>query len=88
MSGSDHVNPASPGLKLTYDDFLLFPEDGQRHELIDGEHHVTPAPTVRHQTIVGTAWGAPVDVVLSSSDVVANPETDVIRLPLSRIFHE
>ena len=27
-----------PRLKLTYDDFLLFPDDGKRHELIDGEH--------------------------------------------------
>jgi len=23
-------------VKLTYDDFLLFPDDGKRHELIDG----------------------------------------------------
>ena len=34
--------------KLTYEDFLLFPDDGQRHELIDGEHYVTPSPTIRH----------------------------------------
>ena len=39
------------GLKLTYDDFLLFPDDGQRHELIDGEHYVTPSPNIRHQRI-------------------------------------
>jgi len=30
------ANPAR--VKLTYDDFLLFPDDGKRHELIDGEH--------------------------------------------------
>jgi hypothetical protein len=36
-------------MKLTYDDFLLFPDDGQRHELIDGEHYVTPSPNTRHQ---------------------------------------
>ena len=29
------MKPASPGLKLTYDDFVLFPDDGKRHELID-----------------------------------------------------
>ena len=23
------------GMKLTFDDFLLFPDDGKRHELID-----------------------------------------------------
>ena len=38
------------GVKLTYDDFLLFPDDGKRHELIDGEHYVTPSPNVKHQS--------------------------------------
>ena len=38
--------------KLTYDDFLLFPDDGQRHELIDGEHYVTPSPYIRHQELL------------------------------------
>ena len=51
MSGSDHVKPAIPetpaGLKLTYDDFVLFPDDGKRHELIDGEHYVTPSPHLK-----------------------------------------
>src|SRR4029453_8617864 len=86
MPGSDHLKPASPGVKLTYDDFLLFPDDGQRHELIDGEHYVTPSPIPRHQRIsgnlywllglfleehpVGEVFYAPVDVVLSQFDVV------------------
>ena len=26
--------------KLTYDDYVLIPEDGQRHEILDGEHYV------------------------------------------------
>jgi Uma2 family endonuclease len=72
--------------KLTYDDFLLFPDDGQRHELIDGEHYVTPSPTVRHQELLlrlvraidkyqeahpgGRLFFAPLDVVLGTSDVV------------------
>jgi hypothetical protein len=47
MPGSDDVKPA--GVKLTYDDYLLFPEDRFRHELIDGEHYVTPSPLRRHQ---------------------------------------
>ena len=38
--------------RLTYDDFVLFPDDGKRHEIIDGEHYVTPAPNVRHQVLV------------------------------------
>src|SRR5207302_5602441 len=44
MPWRDPVNPAGPGVKLTYDDFLLFPDDGKRHELIDGVHYVTPSP--------------------------------------------
>ena len=77
-------NPAR--VKLTYDDFLLFPDDGKRHELIDGEHYVTPSPNIRHQTILGNlhflmrAWleqhpvgrvfMAPLDVVFTQFDVV------------------
>ena len=86
MPGSDRVKPASPGLKLTYDDFALFPDDGKRHELIDGEHYVTPTPNTRHQQIcgdlfaliwiyleahpIGRAFGVPLDVVFSQFDVV------------------
>ena len=39
--------------KLTYADFLLLPDDGKRHELIDGVHHVTPSPNLSHQELVG-----------------------------------
>ncbi len=49
MSGLD----PHPGVKLTYDDFLLFPEDdGLRHELIDGVHVVSAAPNTRHQRVL------------------------------------
>ena len=47
------MTPASSGLKLTYDDFVLFPDDGKRHELIDGEHYVTPSPNLKHQQVLG-----------------------------------
>lgn len=76
----------APSLKLTYDDFLLFPDDGKRHELIDGEHYVTPSPNLRHQAIsgrlflligtwlqdhpVGKIFYAPLDVLFSRFDVV------------------
>ena len=39
--------------RLTYDDFLLFPDDGLRHEIIDEEHYVTPSPNRGHQVLVG-----------------------------------
>jgi Uma2 family endonuclease len=73
-------------LKLTYGDYLHLPEDGKRHELIDGDHYVTPSPTPRHQLVLanlggilyaylrehplGRIYPAPLDVVLSDSDVV------------------
>ena len=39
--------------RLTYEDFVCFPDDGMRHELIDGVHYVTPCPITRHQLLVG-----------------------------------
>jgi Uma2 family endonuclease len=73
-------------VRLTYDDYVLFPEDGLRHEVIDGEHSVTPAPSLRHQAVsrrftsslnpfiefhqLGELFAAPTDVVLSRQDVI------------------
>jgi Uma2 family endonuclease len=87
MPWIDRSAPSGPVVKLTYDDFLRFPEDGKRHELIVGEHHVTPYPNLRHQRILGNLFEAfrlylrehpggevfcaPLDVVLSDVDVVA-----------------
>jgi Uma2 family endonuclease len=87
----------SDRVKLTYDDFLLFPDDGQRHELIDGEHFVTPSPIVPHQVIVGNLYfairrylegsplgqifGSPLDVVLSKFDIV---EPDLLYVAAER----
>ena len=80
------MKPAVSGLKLTYDDYVQFPEDGKRHELIDGEHYVTPTPILRHQAIaanllgriwsylqehpIGRVYAAPLDVIFSDFDVV------------------
>jgi len=73
-------------LKWSYSDLLLFPDDGKRHELIDGEHIMSPSPFTKHQQIVvsltrvisnflwqhpvGQLFVAPMDVVLSDFDVV------------------
>ncbi|MGE3886970.1 MAG: Uma2 family endonuclease [Vicinamibacterales bacterium] len=72
--------------RLTAREFLRIPEDGKRHELIDGVHYVTPSPNVRHQELVGRlhlSMGTflesrphlgriflPLDVVLSDHDVL------------------
>ena len=39
--------------RLTVDDFLLFPDDGKRHEIIDGVHDADASPVTRHQAIPG-----------------------------------
>lgn len=72
--------------KLTYEDYELIPEDGQRHEILDGEHYVSPAPSVQHQRIsmrlssrlhlfveengLGEVLAAPTDVLLSRHDIL------------------
>jgi Uma2 family endonuclease len=55
MDGKDDAMPlpARPDTRFTYEDLLLFPDDGKRHEIIDGEHYVTPSPNTRHQRLVG-----------------------------------
>lgn len=72
--------------KLTYDDYARIPDDGQRHEIIDGEHYVSPAPFIPHQRIsrrltlrlgglieqhrLGEILYAPCDVIFSKHDIV------------------
>jgi Uma2 family endonuclease len=82
------VAVASPKsiVKFTYADLLALPEDGRRHEIIDGEHLLSPSPKTNHQRVLmclsvalaahakkhgcGEVFAAPLDVVLSDSDVV------------------
>jgi Uma2 family endonuclease len=75
--------------KLTYEDYVLFPEDGKRHEILDGEHYVMPAPSLDHQGFslnlssrmgpfvrehrLGLLRYAPTDVLLSEHDI-AQPD--------------
>jgi Uma2 family endonuclease len=70
----------------TYSDLVALPDDHLRHELIDGEHFVTPSPAIPHQVILwnltealgpylranpnGTALTGPVDVKLSPYTVL------------------
>ncbi|MGI9173783.1 MAG: Uma2 family endonuclease [Rhodothermales bacterium] len=75
-----------PIVRMTYEDYVLIPEDGKRHEIIDGIEYVTAAPNVRHQRIIGRLFNrlytyaeetgagevfvAPVDNILSDIDIV------------------
>jgi Uma2 family endonuclease len=49
---------SAPDRRLTYDDYVLFPDDNRRHELIDGKHYVTPSPNLRHQVLAGRLYFA------------------------------
>ncbi|HEY6324052.1 MAG TPA: Uma2 family endonuclease [Thermoanaerobaculia bacterium] len=76
----------SSPVRLTYQDLRRLPDDGMRHELIDGEHYVTPAPRPKHQRVsgrlylrlgtfleehpLGRVYYAPLDVVLTDLDCV------------------
>jgi Uma2 family endonuclease len=99
MDRSGDMQPArADRIRLTYEDLLGFPDDGRRHELIDGEHYVTPAPTPRHQELsgrlhlalgtylrgspIGKLYYAPVDVFLSNHDVV---EPDLLFVSSARL---
>ncbi|MEP9411765.1 MAG: Uma2 family endonuclease [Candidatus Brocadia sp.] len=73
-------------VKFTYKDYLLFPEGGKKHEIIDGERYMTPAPSIRHQRIsgkifrllsdfveknvLGEVFCAPCDIIFPDTDVV------------------
>ncbi|CAN5179053.1 hypothetical protein BH23GEM4_BH23GEM4_14970 [soil metagenome] len=48
---STPVLPAA--YRLTYADWLEFPEDGPRYEIIDGELFGSLTPSVRHQRVSG-----------------------------------
>ncbi|HVT61366.1 MAG TPA: Uma2 family endonuclease [Thermoanaerobaculia bacterium] len=91
------METASKSVGLTYDDLLRLPDDRMRHELIGGEHHVSPAPSRKHQRVatnvhgllfiylrehrLGRVYSAPLDVVFTQSNVV---EPDVLYVSRER----
>lgn len=72
--------------KFTHADLLVMPDDGKRREIVGGELFVTPSPLSKHQLMVsnlasafflflhdhpiGRLFLAPLDVILSESDVL------------------
>ncbi len=86
---------------LTYADYVRIPDDGFRHEIIEGEEFMNPAPSPDHQGVVaslvaildahvrgnkrGRVLPAPTDVILSRHDVVQPDVLFVSTERLSRI---
>ncbi|MBI2207227.1 MAG: Uma2 family endonuclease [Candidatus Rokubacteria bacterium] len=72
--------------KLGYADYERIPPDGKRHEILDGELYVTPAPAPLHQRLskrlqrqleayfesrgLAEVFNAPVDLILGEHDIV------------------
>jgi Uma2 family endonuclease len=73
-------------IRLNYRDYCALPDNGQRHEILDGDLKVSPSPKPLHQAVVGRLFErlaghvrerelgdvfvAPLDIVLSENDVV------------------
>jgi len=82
----------------TYEDWLDLPDDGFKYEVIDGELHVTPAPSTAHQHVsarlhvamanfvdaraLGHVLAAPVGVRLPGQAVPLQP--DLVFVPAAR----
>lgn len=87
----------SPARKLDLEDFFRLPEDGSRHEILDGVHVVTPPPDFQHQAVLGNlyfelrlylrehplgmAYFSPLGVRLADHDVV---EPDLVYVSNER----
>lgn len=89
------ASPRQPVSVLTYEDYLAFPDDGIRHEILDGEHAMTPTPTPDHQYVAGSfgywfrlqvpngvLYSSPVEVLLAPTTIV---EPDVCYLGPDRL---
>ena len=71
---------------LTYEDYVLLPNDRNRYEILDGELTMTPAPSTKHQSVsanlfkllsrhiddrnLGKLFYAPIDLILESTSVL------------------
>ena len=91
-----------PKIRLTYEDYAKTPDD-ERYELLDGELVMVPSPNIPHQETViglgarlyifvqgmglGKVYVAPIDVVLSDTNVVQPDVVFVSRERLGIITH-
>ena len=87
--------------KYSYREYECFPNDGFRHEIVDGVHFKSPAPSTKHQKVsrkihfplysqieqksLGEVYNAPTDVELSEHDIVQPDIIVVLREQLDII---
>lgn len=76
--------PAAHPPVTTLEELLALPDDGLRHELLDGVHVVTPAPRYLHQRALGEleallrstlAGRNDLEVLRSPADIVLGPNS-------------
>ena len=83
---------------LTYRDYEALPNDGRRSEIHEGELSVTPAPTPRHQKLIGElylrlvqhvkarglgeVYLSPIDVILGEATIV---QPDLVFVDTTRL---
>jgi len=96
------VTSPLPGIyRLTFADWLRFPDDGRLYEIVEGELYVTPPPSVEHQRISrnlefllltflrrsskGEVLYAPIGVRLSDEDVLEPDLVVILREHADRI---
>ena len=88
---------ALPRTALTYRDYEALPDDGRRHQVLDGVLEVTPSPSPQHQDVLanlndlvrahvksrGLGWTyfAPIDVILADTTIV---QPDLVYLATDR----
>ena len=88
---------------LTYEDYVLLPNDRSRYEILEGELSVTPAPTTKHQSAstnlliilahyikdrdLGKLFHAPIDLILESTSVL-QPDLLFVSKARQRIITE
>ncbi len=82
---------------LTYEDYVVLPNDRNRYEILEGELSVTPAPSTRHQSAsanlfkllsrhiddraLGKLFYAPIDLILDPTTIL---QTDLVFVSSAR----
>lgn len=95
------MSTTSAAPPLTYEDYLTIPNDGKRHEIIDGVEFMSPSPSTPHQRTtqrlhlalaphvndrsLGEVFIAPYDVLLSESNIV-QPDLLFVSIEQSSII--
>lgn len=87
------AHPGKSRVLLTWREFDQFPDDGLRHEIIEGDHYVSPAPIPIHQYVsmriasqldrlihdagLGVVYTAPIGLKMSHINVL---QPDIVVL--------